>query len=669
MNHKRVPPRPRFSQFVARLLDPFNVVFDWIFHSDYNPFYRSGTLAIGLLFVLLATGFYLLFFYSVSTPYESVAALQQQPMLGRWVRALHRYATDATLVAVVFHVLQLFAQGKTWGPRTLAWVSGVILLIALLVSAWTGYVMVWDQHGQLLALAGGKLLQTFPFLRDEISRAFSGHEPVPASFFFMNLFLHIAIPLGMVFAMGIHTARLARTVWFPTRSVFWPTLAALTLLSVLMPAVLMPKADLLQMLGEINIDWFYLGWIPLIDTLTPAGLLALWAIGIIFLISVPWWCRPPESEQPAISQVDPVACGGCTQCVRDCPYDAIKMVPHPNGKRLLAEIASSNCVSCGICVASCDDLAIGPPGRNSNDQLARADELCEQDSIEQGIVIVGCWHNDDVPQFLQNEASTHNDLHYFGLHCCGTLHTNTLEKFLEHCGGVLLVGCAARNCMNRDGLDLLIGRVYQKRVPFLKRDIDRNRIELCSNSKTEEWQVQERLAALRSYIATERKPDVSRNRLSWYSKRTVAACILVGGIGVLSQVPVGESNASSQLRVMSRLKSQTALACRALSEQEKANIPQHMQRKEICQRMPISYTMEVSVDGNKILRKEIKPKGLRSELPIYVMEDIAIEPGQHRVAVEVEASDSHITTQHQQIDIDLSKGEIFLISLDESTRG
>src|SRR5690606_1325469 len=115
-------------------------------------------------FVLLATGFYLLFFYSVSAPHESMVSIQGDPWLGRWIRGIHRYATDATLIAILFHILQLLAQGKTWGPRTLAWISGVVLTAALFISAWTGYVMVWDDHAQLLALSGLKVFEQLPLV-------------------------------------------------------------------------------------------------------------------------------------------------------------------------------------------------------------------------------------------------------------------------------------------------------------------------------------------------------------------------------------------------------------------------------------------------------------------------------------------------------------------------
>ena len=126
-----------------------NRLYGWRF----NPLYHSGALVVALLLVVLVTGIYLLFFYRIGAPFASVARITDQVWLGRWIRGLHRYASDAAVVAAAVHALRLFAQGRSWGPRTLAWVSGPILLFVVFICGWTGYVMVWDVQGQVLARA------------------------------------------------------------------------------------------------------------------------------------------------------------------------------------------------------------------------------------------------------------------------------------------------------------------------------------------------------------------------------------------------------------------------------------------------------------------------------------------------------------------------------------
>ncbi len=677
-DNSRVPPRGTLSRIAAKILNPFNALFDWLYHSEYNPFYRSGTLAIGLLFVLLGTGFYLLLFYSVSQPYESVTNLQEQAWLGRWIRALHRYATDATLIAVVFHVLQLLAQGKTWGPRTLAWISGVILLGALIISTVTGYVMVWDVHGQYVAVAGLKLLDTFPVIGEELRMAFSGKSPLPSSFFFMNMFLHVAIPLLMVFGMWVHTARLARTVWFPTRPIFYGSLLGLTALALLLPAPLVEEADLTRVIGRIPVDLWFGFWIPLQDQLGSEILLYGFILLALTGFSIPFWWKPPASVQPSQSVVDEDTCTGCTQCVRDCPYEAITMVPHDSGKHLLAKVSSVHCVSCGICAASCDVMAIGPEGRNASDQLQSIKHFLAEvpsSSDAASVVLVACRHNESAPEKMRAFTTQDESLSYFDLNCCATLHSDAVELLLTRFKGIFLSGCAARNCMNRDGLDLLKGRLYEKRVPFVARNIDRSRFKIAPHSEFEQTELAKEVRAFQESLSTDNPQSkeslISLRGITQVLRRTVASCILLALVGGVSQFQVGALPTHGYVRLVGVLPSTTKLACRPLTEEEKKNTPLHMQRKEICEKELLSYLVTLSVDGKERFRARKEARSERGDRAIIVNELIELRPGKYktiRAQVRSKSSsskpdDTAADYLKDLININLGSGEIRLIDL------
>ena len=106
---------------LGRLDALFNRVYGW----RYNPLYHSGALVVASFLVLSITGVYLLLFYRISAPYESVARLDGQIFAGRWIRSLHRYLSDLAIVAALIHAFRMGVQNRTWGPRALAWVSGV----------------------------------------------------------------------------------------------------------------------------------------------------------------------------------------------------------------------------------------------------------------------------------------------------------------------------------------------------------------------------------------------------------------------------------------------------------------------------------------------------------------------------------------------------------------
>ncbi|PKL90699.1 MAG: hypothetical protein CVV20_06120, partial [Gemmatimonadetes bacterium HGW-Gemmatimonadetes-1] len=222
--------QPRATRRMIQMADAImNRLYGW----RRNPLHQSGTIAVAMLLLLLLTGLYLVFLYRVGSPAASVAALAEDQWLGSWIRSLHRYSSDLFVLAALVHAFRLWAQRRTWGTRSLAWLSGLLLLGMGLACAWTGFVMVWDSFGYRLAVAGGRLFDVLPILSEPVSRIFAGDAPVPSAFFFVNLFLHIALPLAMGIGLWLHVSRVARPVLLPPKPLLWGTVIALTVLSVL----------------------------------------------------------------------------------------------------------------------------------------------------------------------------------------------------------------------------------------------------------------------------------------------------------------------------------------------------------------------------------------------------------------------------------------------------
>jgi len=472
--------RPPGARLLERGLTAVDALFDRVYSARYNPLYRTGTLASLCLAIALVTGVYLLFVYEIGRPYESVEAIQRDVLLGRWIRALHRYASDAAVLAVALHVLRLLIQAKTWGPRALAWITGVLLTGMMLVSAVTGFVLVWDGLGQKLAVAGARMLRLLPIFPEPPDRAFVGDVPVSAQFFFMNLFLHVAVPLGMVCFLWLHTARLARAAWFPERRITLATAAGLALLALVWPAPLPPPADLLALPGRVATDWFYAFWLPLADGSPPAALAVVTALTLL-LCAVPWVLRPSAPARPRAAAVDPETCEGCQQCFQDCPYDAIRMLPglHPERHPLRAEVQADLCVSCGLCAGSCASLAIGPPARTARDQLAAARELVATcPTAARRVLLVGCVSNAGVVDRLRRRYAGDGAVAFFDVACAGTLHPGTVAYLGRHFSSTLVVPCPPQNCVHREGSVLAHARLEHERAPSVAGQIARLPVRL-----------------------------------------------------------------------------------------------------------------------------------------------------------------------------------------------
>jgi ferredoxin len=466
---------------LRRLLAALDAAATWLYGSPWNPIHQSGTVAVAMLAALVGTGLYLVFFYRVGAPFASVARLAADPWLGAWIRTLHRYTSDVFIVAAVLHLARMLAQARSWGPRTLAWVSGLFLLGTGIVCAWTGFVMVWDAFGERLAREGARLLDALPVLSEPTSRIFAGDTPVPSAFFFVNLFFHIVVPLAMGAALWLHVSRLARPTLFPPRRVTWIVMAALTVTSIAVPAALGAPADPARVTPTAPADLVVAWWLPFSERLAPG---VVWLIGAIVsaaVLLVPRWARRERTGRWAPSAVDPRLCTGCTQCAQDCPWEVITMVARDDGRaEPVASVNPSRCVSCGICAGSCAPMGVGPPGRTGRDQLAalRDRVLPEVRQLERlPVVAVVC---EQTPR-RHVDALRSRGVYVHGVTCVGNLHSSVVEWFIRAgATGVLVGQCPPRDCRSREGPKWLMDRLYHEREAELQERVDRRRVRVAT---------------------------------------------------------------------------------------------------------------------------------------------------------------------------------------------
>jgi ferredoxin len=490
-------PQSRGPERLAiRLLAPADAWMNRLYSWRFNPLYHTGAIITVLFLVVLITGLYLIFFYKISAPYESIVRITEQVWLGRWIRSLHRYASDAAIVAALVHAFRVFAQGRTWGPRALAWLSGLVLLFLTLVCGWTGYVMVWDAQGLALAREGARFLDVLPLFAEPISRTFVGDREIPGAFFFLNLFLHVALPIGLGVLLWIHVARVARPALLPTKGLTWGLCLLLLALSVLWPMGMTPKADLFVLPERAPYDVFYTLWLPITRAM-PAW--AVWLGGLLLtvvLFWVPTWARRGPRSDLLPSLVNTRTCDNCRTCYLDCPYEAIDMVELVGSRAgIVAQVDPTMCVSCGICAGSCAPMGVGPPGRTGRSQLAEVKRFIrEHQPGAEDIAIVACSRGaGDL-----RKVESLDGAYVFHVDCAGTMHTSVVEFLVRTgMGGVMIASCSPRDCWNREGPKWLEQRLYHDREAELQARVDRRRIRLMYAGLGERREVRRALEEFR----------------------------------------------------------------------------------------------------------------------------------------------------------------------------
>src|SRR3546814_15383172 len=87
-------------------------------------------------------------------PICSVQALsERQWYAGGVLRSVHRYASDAMVMAMLIHLLRHFAFDRIHGFRTFSWLTGVGLIWLVYASGINGYMLPWDRLAQFVVVS------------------------------------------------------------------------------------------------------------------------------------------------------------------------------------------------------------------------------------------------------------------------------------------------------------------------------------------------------------------------------------------------------------------------------------------------------------------------------------------------------------------------------------
>ncbi len=172
-----------------------------------------GGMAALLLVIQVVTGLLLKFHYEPSPgeAYNSILNLQQSLLFGKMLRNIHHWSALAMVWIVFLHMLRVVFTGAYRKPRDVSWIVGLALLILVVLSNFTGYLLPWDQLSYWAVTVATSLLSYVPLAGEFIREALLGGKEVgqPTLTNFFNLHTGI-IPLLIIALMAWHFWRIRR---------------------------------------------------------------------------------------------------------------------------------------------------------------------------------------------------------------------------------------------------------------------------------------------------------------------------------------------------------------------------------------------------------------------------------------------------------------------------
>jgi quinol-cytochrome oxidoreductase complex cytochrome b subunit len=175
--------------------------------------YYLGSISFMLFVVLTVTGILLMLYYHPAVPqaYRDMKDLRFVVSNGVFLRNLHRFAAQAMVLLVFWHMFHVFYRGGYRPPHEFNWVVGVVLLLITLFLSYTGYLLPWDQLAFWAITVGTNIISAMPVLGSYVRFQLLGGHLVSDNALLRFYVLHcVILPLAAVLFIAVHFWRIQK---------------------------------------------------------------------------------------------------------------------------------------------------------------------------------------------------------------------------------------------------------------------------------------------------------------------------------------------------------------------------------------------------------------------------------------------------------------------------
>jgi ubiquinol-cytochrome c reductase cytochrome b subunit len=203
---------------MSRLMDWINARFPatsmWENHlSKYyvprnlNFFYIFGALALLVLVNQILTGIWLTMSYTPTAEgaFASVESIMRDVEYGSILRLLHSTGASAFFIVIYLHMFRGLLYGSYQKPRELVWIFGMLIYLALMAEAFTGYLLPWGQMSYWGAQVIISLFGAIPVIGNDLAQWIRGDYLVSGITLNRFFALHVvALPIVILGLVVLH---------------------------------------------------------------------------------------------------------------------------------------------------------------------------------------------------------------------------------------------------------------------------------------------------------------------------------------------------------------------------------------------------------------------------------------------------------------------------------
>ncbi len=207
------------SGFIGWLDKRFPILHVWNAHfADYyapknlNFWSFFGSLALLVLVIQIVTGIWLAMNYkpSATDAFASVEYIMRDVDWGWLIRYLHSTGASAFFIIIYLHMFRALMWGSYRKPRELLWIIGVIIYLAMMATAFFGYLLPWGQMSYWGAQVIVNLFAAVPDIGEPLSAWVRGDYVISDATLNRFFAFHFLIPFLLAGLVFIHIVALHR---------------------------------------------------------------------------------------------------------------------------------------------------------------------------------------------------------------------------------------------------------------------------------------------------------------------------------------------------------------------------------------------------------------------------------------------------------------------------
>ncbi len=194
--------------------------------------YVFGSALSSVFMIQVATGILLMCSYapSSSTAWGSVYYISNVMTFGWFIRGIHHFSSQAMIILLALHLLQVLWAGAYRAPREVNWWFGMALLFITLGFSLTGYLLPWDQKGYWATKVATNIMGGAPGVGPYLQKVVVGGPDYGNQTLTRFYGLHVGVlPALMVMCIAAHVALFRRHGVTPPKNAdkkpigqFWP---------------------------------------------------------------------------------------------------------------------------------------------------------------------------------------------------------------------------------------------------------------------------------------------------------------------------------------------------------------------------------------------------------------------------------------------------------------